>query len=33
VGLAADAAIGTARIAGSAVGAAADAVLPGSDKK
>ena len=31
VGLAADAAIGTARIAGKAVGAAADAVLP--DKK
>ncbi len=28
VGLAADAAIGTARIAGKAVGAAADAVLP-----
>ena len=31
VGLAADAAVGTARIAGKAVGAAADAVLP--DKK
>lgn len=31
VGLAADAAMGTARIAGKAVGAAADAVLP--DKK
>ena len=31
VGLAADAAIGTARIAGKAVGAAADAVIP--DKK
>ncbi|VTU20587.1 hypothetical protein H6CHR_01416 [Variovorax sp. PBL-H6] len=29
VGLAADAAIGTARITGKAVGAAADAVLPG----
>ncbi len=29
VGLAADAAIGTARIAGKAVGAAADAVIPG----
>lgn len=29
VGLAADAAIGTARIAGRAVGAAADAALPG----
>jgi len=29
VGLAADAAIGTARIAGKAVGATADAVLPG----
>ncbi|MFD0667781.1 hypothetical protein ACT80S_08680 [Ramlibacter sp. MAHUQ-53] len=28
VGLAADAAIGTARIAGKAVGAAADAVIP-----
>ena len=32
VGLAADAAIGTARIAGKAVGAAADAVIPDSDK-
>ena len=32
VGLAADAAIGTARITGKAVGAAADAVLPGDDK-
>jgi hypothetical protein len=31
VGLAADAAIGTARIAGKAVGAAADAVLPDSE--
>ena len=31
VGLAADAAIGTARITGRAVGAAADAVLPGDD--
>ena len=31
VGLAADAAIGTARITGKAVGAAADAVLPQSD--
>ncbi len=30
VGLAADAAIGTVRIAGKAVGAAADAVTPGS---
>ncbi|MDN8611681.1 hypothetical protein [Variovorax ginsengisoli] len=30
VGLAADAAIGTVRITGKAVGAAADAVLPGS---
>lgn len=29
MGLAADAAIGTARIAGKAVGAAADAVIPG----
>ena len=29
VGLAADAAVGTARIAGKAVGAAADAVIPG----
>ena len=29
VGLAADAAIGTVRIAGKAVGAAADAVIPG----
>jgi hypothetical protein len=33
VGLAADAAIGTARIAGKAVGATADAVLPGGDSK
>lgn len=32
VGLAADAAIGTARITGKAVGAAADAVLPGEDE-
>ncbi len=32
VGLAADAAIGTARITGKAVGAAADAVLPSSDE-
>ena len=32
VGLAADAAIGTARITGKAVGAAADAVIPGSDE-
>lgn len=32
VGLAADAAIGTARITGKAVGAAADAVLPGDDE-
>jgi hypothetical protein len=31
VGLAADAVIGTARIAGSVVGATADAVIPGSD--
>jgi hypothetical protein len=31
VGLAADAAIGTARITGKAVGAAADAVIPDSD--
>lgn len=31
VGLAADAAIGTARITGKAVGAAADAVLPGDN--
>ena len=31
VGLAADAAIGTARITGRAGGAAADAVLPGGD--
>ncbi|WP_077001108.1 hypothetical protein [Variovorax sp. KK3] len=31
VGLAADAAIGTARITGKAVGAAADAVLPSND--
>jgi hypothetical protein len=31
VGLAADAAIGTARITGKAVGAAADAVIPHSD--
>ncbi|GAA4330413.1 hypothetical protein GCM10023165_04130 [Variovorax defluvii] len=31
VGLAADAAIGTARITGKAVGAAADAVLPGDE--
>ncbi len=33
VGLAADAAIGTARIAGRAVGAAADAVLPDNEGK
>ena len=33
VGLAADAAIGTARISGKAVGAAADAVLPDSDSE
>ena len=32
VGLAADAAIGTVRLAGKAVGAAADVVLPDSDK-
>ena len=32
VGLAADAAIGTARITGKAVGAAADAVLPGDEE-
>jgi hypothetical protein len=32
VGLAADAAIGTVRITGKAVGAAADAVIPGGDK-
>jgi hypothetical protein len=32
VGLAADAAIGTVRIAGKVVGASADAVLPGADK-
>ncbi|MGQ2999777.1 hypothetical protein [Variovorax sp.] len=32
VGLAADAAIGTARITGKAVGAAADAVIPDSGK-
>jgi hypothetical protein len=32
VGLAADAAIGTARIAGKVVGATADAVLPGGEK-
>lgn len=32
VGLAADAAIGTARIAGKAVGAAADAVIPDGGK-
>ena len=32
VGLAADAVIGTARIAGSVVGATADAVIPGSGK-
>jgi len=31
VGLAADAAIGTARITGKAVGAAADAVIPDND--
>ena len=31
VGLAADAAIGTARLAGRAAGAAADAVIPGGD--
>ncbi len=31
VGLAADAAIGTARITGKAIGAAADAVLPGDN--
>jgi hypothetical protein len=33
VGLAADAAIGTARITGKAVGAAADAVLPDSENR
>ncbi len=33
VGLAADAAIGTARVTGKAVGATANAVLPGDDKK
>ncbi|VTU21726.1 hypothetical protein [Variovorax sp. PBL-E5] len=33
VGLAADAAIGTARIAGKAVGATADAVLPDSESR
>lgn len=33
VGLAADAAIGTARLGGKAVGAVADAVLPGADAK
>jgi hypothetical protein len=33
VGLAADAAIGTARITGKAVGAAADAVLPDSEDR
>jgi hypothetical protein len=33
VGLAADAAIGTARITGKAVGAAADAVLPDSESR
>lgn len=33
VGLAADAAIGTARIAGKAVGATADAVLPDSEDR
>lgn len=32
VGLAADAVIGTARIAGSVIGSAADAVTPGSGK-
>ncbi|MCY7318902.1 MAG: hypothetical protein LH617_09525 [Ramlibacter sp.] len=32
VGLAADAAIGTVRITGKAVGAAADAVLPGAER-
>ena len=32
VGLAADAAIGTARIAGKVVGATADAVIPDGDK-
>lgn len=32
VGLAADAVIGTARIAGSVVGATADAVIPGAGK-
>jgi hypothetical protein len=32
VGLAADAAIGTARIAGKVVGAAADAVIPDGEK-
>jgi hypothetical protein len=31
VGLAADAAIGTVRITGKAVGAVADAVIPGKD--
>ena len=33
VGLAADAAIGTVRIAGKVVGATADAVLPGGEAK
>jgi hypothetical protein len=33
VGLAADAAIGTARIAGNVVGATADAVIPDGDSK
>ena len=32
VGLAADAVIGTARFAGSVVGATADAVIPGADE-
>ena len=32
VGLAADAAIGTVRITGRAIGAAADVVLPGGDR-
>ena len=32
VGLAADAAIGTVRITGRAIGAAADAVLPGGER-
>lgn len=33
VGLAADAAIGTVRITGRAIGAAADVVLPGGDSR